>query len=61
MKIPKSKYTFVSAINDVPLIKSLYDELMNSGFTKEQALELTTVILKLVLKRETKENSKSKQ
>ena len=50
MKIPKNKYTFVSAINDIPLIKELYDEIVRNGFTKEQALELTIVIVKLVLK-----------
>jgi hypothetical protein len=54
---PKNKYTLVSVINDVPLIKALYDELMKNGFTKEQALELTTVIIKLVLNRETKKNN----
>jgi hypothetical protein len=61
MKIPKNKYTFVSAINDVPLIKALYDEFIKYGFAKEQALELTTTILKLVIKRETKKNSEIKQ
>jgi hypothetical protein len=48
--IKKEKHSFVSVINDVPLIKELYNEFIRCGFTEEQSLELIVVIVKLILK-----------